>query len=172
MASEGEKQEWRPEQTANIMGTENTMTSTENVTTTHTTSRTENTHDANEFAATSSAENYGSIVKDDVDYERPGFEHTQTSSTEIWDEKDLRIYRTQTSKSTRERREFAPIRTGDAEELTRIATSLEGVGGSLTRTSTKGEELQRRDTLAGINVGDSVLDPKSPDFDPYKWARM
>jgi hypothetical protein len=173
MASEEEKQEWLPERTENIMSTETRTTSTGNIITTHTTSRTENSHDTNDFAETSRAENYGSIVKDDADDVRPGLHHTQTSSTEIEDEKDLRIQRIQTSRSARERRQFAPIRTGDAEELAKIATSLEGAGGSLTRTSTaRGEELQRRDTLAGIDVGDSVLDPKSPDFDPYKWARM
>ncbi|EEP75711.1 hypothetical protein UREG_00558 [Uncinocarpus reesii 1704] len=46
----------------------------------------------------------------------------------------------------------------------------------LSRTSTRqagdGTQLQRRDTLAGIQVGDPVLDPTSPEFDFYKWARM
>ena len=127
---------------------------------------------ASDHAEASRAEGYGSVVKDN-DYERPELQHTQTSSTaaEVDDEKSLRIQRTQTSRSARERREFAPIRAGDAEELTRIATKLEGEG-SITRTSTRGGELQRKDTLAGVNVGDAVLDPKSPEFDPYKWARM
>lgn len=174
MASESEKQDWNPQRTENILSTETTTTSTGNVVTTHTTSRTESSQSImHNVTETSQTENYGSIVKDDVEYERPQLQHTQTSSTaaEMEDEKDLRIQRTQTSRSARERREFAPIRAGDAEELTRLATELDG-GGSVTRTSTRGSELQRRDTLAGINLGDSVLDPKSPEFDPYKWARM
>jgi hypothetical protein len=142
---------------------------------TYTTSATEGGQDirayGTEQSRTSHTKNYGSIVKDDEEPERLGLEHAQTSSTEIADEKDLRMERTYTSRSARERREFAPIRAGDAEELTRLASELEG-GGSATRTSTRGTELQRRDTLAGINIGDAVLDPKSPEFDPYKWARM
>lgn len=180
MASDGEK-EWPPQQTENNLGEETTTTTTTStgyvVATHHTTqsnSRLESFHNAYDFGAPSQTENYGSTVKNDAGYERPGLHHTQTSSTEMEDDKDLQMQRTQTSRSVRERRQFAPIRTGDAEELTRIATLMEGDGASVAaaRTSTRGSELQRRDTLAGINVGDSVLDPKSPDFDPYKWARM
>ncbi|CZR53514.1 probable ABC1 transport protein [Phialocephala subalpina] len=95
------------------------------------------------------------------------------SATDV-DERDLYLSRTQTSKSTRERRarEFEPINAGDKDELHRIATSL---GGSvaLARTRTGASSgLERQDTLAGVNIGDPVLDPKSPEFDTYKWLRM
>lgn len=35
-----------------------------------------------------------------------------------------------------------------------------------------GSQIQRLDTLAGVNLGDPVLDPTKPEFDMYKWARM
>jgi ATP-binding cassette subfamily G (WHITE) protein 2 (PDR) len=161
MASEGGKQEWLPERSENILGTETTTASTTHV------SSTEQFHDVNESHAASHTENYGSIVN-----ERPGLERAQTSTSDTEYEKDLRMERTQTSRSARERRQFAPIRAGDAEELTRIATTLGG--GSMTRTSTgaRPDGLQRNDTLAGIELGNPILDPKSPEFDPYKWARM
>jgi hypothetical protein len=101
-------------------------------------------------------------------YERPEITHSG-SSTDISDPSDLK--RTQTTKSMRERRAlFEPIATGDRAELKRIASNWEGE--SLVRSSTRGSGLERRDTLAGVNIGDSVLDPKSEDFDPYKWSRM
>jgi hypothetical protein len=170
MASDNENQDWNPQRTESILGTEATTTSTENVNTAHSPSTPyESRETTNNGAGTSRTKDYGSIVKGDED-QRPQLQHTQTSSTEIGDEKDCRLQRTQTSKSARERREFAPIRAGDAAELTRLATELDG-GGSVTRTSTA-TGLERRDTLAGINIGDAVLDPRSPEFDPYKWARM
>jgi hypothetical protein len=101
-------------------------------------------------------------------YERPEVPHSR-SSTSISDPSDLK--RIQTTKSMRERRAlFEPIATGDRAELKRIASNWEGE--SLVRSSTRGSGLERRDTLAGVNIGDSVLDPKSEDFDPYKWSRM
>jgi hypothetical protein len=170
MASDSDKHDWNPQRTENTLESEDTPASTGNGVPTHRMPRTEGPQSTFSHSA-SRTENYGSIVKDDADDERPALQHTQTSSTEIEDDNDLQIERTQTSKSAFERRQFAPIRTGDAEELTRLATSMDG-SGSIARTSTRGSELQRRDTLAGINVGDAVLDPRSPEFDPYKWARM
>ncbi|KAF2014159.1 ABC-transporter [Aaosphaeria arxii CBS 175.79] len=35
-----------------------------------------------------------------------------------------------------------------------------------------GSQIQRLDTLAGVSFGDPVLDPRKPEFDMYKWARM
>jgi hypothetical protein len=169
MASDGEKHEWLPERTENILGTEPAPTSTGNMATT---TGSESSQNEMDNAASSRTETYGSIVKDDADDERPKLQHTQSSSTATEDEKNLGMRRTQTGRSARETRQFEPIRTGDAEELTRIASSFEGAGGSITRTSTARSGLQRRDTLAGVNLGDPVLDPKSPEFDPYKWARM
>jgi ATP-binding cassette subfamily G (WHITE) protein 2 (PDR) len=128
---------------------------TENIISTGTTTRTEN------------------IVEDDGDYEeieRPKLQDFPISSTDSEEQKLLR--RTETNQSTRQRRTFEPIKAGDAEELTRIASSWEDEGASVVRTSTRGSELQKTDTLAGIYIGDAVLNPKSPEFDPYKWARM
>lgn len=79
------------------------------------------------------------------------------------------LQRMTTSNSARER-EFQPIAVGDRDELHRIASNF--ASGSLTRTSTKASGIERRDTLHNVNIGDPVLDPSSPEFDPYKWSRM
>lgn len=92
------------------------------------------------------------------------------SSTDV--EETQALERSETSRSTWENRQFEPIRSGDREELHRIASEF---GGSvaLARTITQqSSALERKDTLAGIQVGDDVLDPSSPDFDAYKWSRM
>jgi ATP-binding cassette subfamily G (WHITE) protein 2 (PDR) len=129
---------------------------------------------------TTSTDTSGNIVKDnnsdgDGDYEkmeRPNkWQDSNTSSTTDSAERN-KLRRSQTSQSAHQRHTFSPINPGDTEELLRIATSLENEGASAVRTSTRGSELQRRDSLAGIHMGDAVLDPKSPEFDVYKWARM
>jgi ATP-binding cassette subfamily G (WHITE) protein 2 (PDR) len=92
--------------------------------------------------------------------EKDGLERTQTSGTSY------------TSRSAQERRQFEPIRSGDREELHRIASSFAG-SVALQRTMTvQSSGLERKDTLAGIQLGDAVLDPSSPEFDVYKWSRM
>jgi ATP-binding cassette subfamily G (WHITE) protein 2 (PDR) len=88
---------------------------------------------------------------------------------EIQDDQPQPLRRTSTTRSVRER-EFQPIAAGDRDELYRIASNF--ASGSLTRTSTKASGLERRDTLYNVNIGDPVLDPSSPEFDPYKWSRM
>lgn len=84
------------------------------------------------------------------------------------------LMRIMTSRSAREKREteFQPIAAGDRDELYRIASSFTGAGTAVTRTSTRASGLERRDTLYGVNIGDPVLDPRSSEFDPYKWSRM
>jgi len=92
------------------------------------------------------------------------------SSTDVEEKSELE--RKQTSKSAQEQRQFEPIRSGDREELHRIASSFSGsvaLARSMTAESTG---LERKDTLAGVNLGDAVLDPSSPEFDVYKWSRM
>lgn len=95
---------------------------------------------------------------------------TRTSSIETsvdGIEEVEKLGKIQTSATARER-QFEPIRAGDREELCRLASTL---GRTESYISTP-EALERVDTLAGIQIGDSVLDPTSPDFDAYKWARM
>jgi ATP-binding cassette subfamily G (WHITE) protein 2 (PDR) len=85
-------------------------------------------------------------------------------------EKDT-LERTDTS-STENERTFQPIMAGDREELKKIASTFDG-SAALGRSNTNASSaLSRRDTLAGVNLGDPVLDPSSPDFNVYKWARM
>jgi ATP-binding cassette, subfamily G (WHITE), member 2, PDR len=108
---------------------------------------------------------------DDELAERPSMLPT-SSSMDVEEKPELE--RTQTSKSALERRQFEPIRSGDREELHRIASSFSGsvaLVRSMTVESTR-TGLERKDTLAGIELGDAVLDPSSPEFDVYKWSRM
>jgi ATP-binding cassette subfamily G (WHITE) protein 2 (PDR) len=97
---------------------------------------------------------------------------TSESSTSLGQdaEKDT-LERTDTS-SLENGRTFQPIIAGDREQLHRIASSF---GGSvaLARSNTgASSKLERQDTLAGVKLGDPVLDPGSSDFNVYKWARM
>ncbi|KAI1981745.1 GTPase-activating protein [Ophidiomyces ophidiicola] len=43
---------------------------------------------------------------------------------------------------------------------------------SPSRQRADSTQLERRDTLAGVEIGDPVLNPTMPEFDFYKWARM
>jgi ATP-binding cassette subfamily G (WHITE) protein 2 (PDR) len=95
------------------------------------------------------------------------------SSTDYEEKGELeRAQTNRTSRSARERRQFEPIRSGDREELHRIASEFGG-SVSLQRTATvQSSRLERKDTLYGVQFGDPVLDPSSPEFDVYKWSRM
>lgn len=95
------------------------------------------------------------------------------SSTDVEEKDGLeRMQTSRTSRSAQERRQFEPIRSGDREELQRIASTFSG-SVALQRTITgMSSALERKDTLAGIELGDAVLDPSSPEFDVYKWSRM
>lgn len=53
------------------------------------------------------------------------------------------------------------------EELTNVATEL----GRTSSIFAARVALSRSDTLAGIEPDDPVLDPTSPQFDVYKWAK-
>src|SRR5436190_22287282 len=66
---------------------------------------------------------------------------------------------------------YEPIRTFTTEpqaELARLASVLSRVESRLEPDG----RVERRDTLAGIEFGDPVLDPSKPEFDFYKWVRM
>lgn len=65
---------------------------------------------------------------------------------------------------------YEPIQPGDRETLMRLATNRSQL--SHSHTTSTGNDLERRDTLAGIELGDPILDPNSPQFDLYKWLRM
>ncbi|EGD94355.1 ABC transporter [Trichophyton tonsurans CBS 112818] len=59
-------------------------------------------------------------------------------------------------------------------ELVRIASVFSRIDShpDVAPTTEDGGQLNRRDTLAGVKIGDPVLDPTKPEFDFYKWARM
>ncbi len=100
------------------------------------------------------------------DIERPTTFPSDSSTLHTDVDEITALERTQTSKSVRDRRQFEPIHSGDREELFRIASQI-----SRSRTNTS-KELERKDTLAGVNIGDPVLNPTSGSFDVYKWLRM
>ena len=106
-----------------------------------------------------------------VDDPVQGGPSSEISKDDIEEDPSPHLTRTSTSRSMRER-EFQPIAVGDRAELHRIASTFAGAGGSLTRTSTRASGLERKDTLYNVNIGDPVLDPANPEFDPYKWTRM
>ncbi|PQE29880.1 ATP-binding cassette transporter protein [Rutstroemia sp. NJR-2017a WRK4] len=105
------------------------------------------------------------ILHDDIDQkDYPENSSTSDGSTVYQDQ----LHRTQTSETIRRER-FEPIRAGDREQLQRIASQF---GGSQISRTVTNADLERRDTLAGVKLGDPVLDPSSPEFDVYKWCRM
>ncbi|KAM5437048.1 GTPase-activating protein [Microsporum ferrugineum] len=58
-------------------------------------------------------------------------------------------------------------------ELVRIASAFSRIDSHPDAPSAEdGGRLNRRDTLAGVQIGDPVLNPTKPEFDFYKWARM
>ncbi|KAJ5180646.1 hypothetical protein N7492_003856 [Penicillium capsulatum] len=66
---------------------------------------------------------------------------------------------------------FEHIRPEDRAELTRVASSFRRRRGTDSGVSGMGN-MERKDTLEDVGLGDPVLDPTSEQFDHYKWARM
>lgn len=66
---------------------------------------------------------------------------------------------------------FAHISPEDREELTRIASNFPRRRRASSNLSGL-TDVERKDTLDGVQEGDSVLDPTSDRFSHYKWARM
>lgn len=98
-----------------------------------------------------------------------------SSDSDDEDHSDLVI--SQTNRTNRSvERVYVPINPGDRAELTRLASNF--TEPSLVRTRSRAASdagpggLHRSDTLYGVGLGDAVLDPKSPEFDAYKWSRM
>jgi len=69
---------------------------------------------------------------------------------------------------------FEPIHSGDAGILTRLASQVsrnQSYYGSRRTSTAGGTDLERTDTLAGLERGQGELDPSDPKFDLYKWIR-
>lgn len=69
---------------------------------------------------------------------------------------------------------FEPIHAGDAGILTRLASQVsrnQSYYSSRRASTADGNDLERTDTLAGLERGQGELDPNSPKFDLYKWIR-
>jgi ATP-binding cassette subfamily G (WHITE) protein 2 (PDR) len=94
--------------------------------------------------------------------------HPSDASTGVDDMEG--IQRTQTTQSVRDRRQFEQLQEGDRERLRKIVSQFDG-SVALSRSNTR-TDIERRDTLASVKIGDPVLDPNSKEFDPYKWSRM
>ena len=106
----------------------------------------------------------------DSEIEKPELQHTHSST----DVESPKLERSHTTRSTRLSREktFESINPGDRAALVRIASEFGG-NAELVRSATRQSTvLERQDTLAGLEFGDAVLDPSSPEFDIYKWIRM
>ena len=111
-----------------------------------------------------------------MDLERPEPIPRLTGSSTIRDSEDF-----DEDAVSHERLDFSPIEgtrrpldeedifinPGDRAELHRLASRTM----SFTTKQTT-NDLERQDTLANIEIGHPALDPSSPQFDTYKWARM
>lgn len=70
---------------------------------------------------------------------------------------------------------FEPIHAGDAGILTRLASQVsrsQSYYDSRRASTADGTDLERTDTLAGLERGQGELDPSNPKFDLYKWIRF
>ena len=61
---------------------------------------------------------------------------------------------------------YGPLSSAEHQELRQIASLHRSKTGT-----TVGDQLERKDTLAGISEDDPRLDPESSEFDIYIWAR-
>ena len=69
-----------------------------------------------------------------------------------------------------EKNVFEHIRPEDRQQLSRIASNFPRH--RATDSGVGGMDMERKDTLQDIELGDPVLDPTSGQFEHYKWARM
>nr|POE82695.1 abc transporter cdr4 [Quercus suber] len=71
-------------------------------------------------------------------------------------------------------RAFEPINPGDEGILTRLATQMSRPSMSRrnTNSTATGDDLERKHTLDGVEIGDPVLDPSSPEFDLRTYIKM
>ena len=107
-----------------------------------------------------------------ADYNKPqdtDIGQTPSSGTDVDSMEQLEKIRT--SRSVVRQQQFEPIHSGDREQIARVA-SVFRTQSQATRNSTTDTNLGRRDTIYGLELGQPVLDPESPEFDSYKWARM
>ncbi|KAG4429722.1 GTPase-activating protein [Cadophora sp. M221] len=153
MASEGEKQDFQPIRTENILNGQGEHPG----------------YPEDEIERPTTVLNgegqHPGYAEDEI--ERPETFHNDSST-----DTDEKLERVETTRSMRDRRQFEPVTSRDREELHRIASTFSGRN-ALSRTNTAlSAPLERPDTLAGVNIGDPVLDPGSPEFDVYKWSRM
>ena len=82
-----------------------------------------------------------------------------------------RISRSSSEALPEENRVFEHIPPEDREELTRIASNFPRHQATDSGVGSMGD-IERKDTLENVELGDPVLDPTSDQFDHYKWARM
>ena len=69
---------------------------------------------------------------------------------------------------------FEPINPGDDGILTRLASQVSRNQSYYSRraSTTGNTDLERTNTLEGLERGKDELDPNSPKFDLYKWIRF
>lgn len=108
------------------------------------------------------------ILRNDIGREGYTEKPSHSSISDGSTDGDETLHRTQTSETVREQH-FEPIRAGDREQLQQIASQF---GGSQISRTITNAALEKQDTLAGIKLGDPVLDPSSSEFDVYRWTKM
>ncbi|KAL1956581.1 hypothetical protein VTO42DRAFT_7052 [Malbranchea cinnamomea] len=89
--------------------------------------------------------------------------------------RDARIEETDEESESEDGPTYEALRTFTSTEsgqkLARIASALSYPTVPLTPERPR-TQLERKDTLAGVKLGDPVLDPTKPEFNFYKWVRM
>jgi ATP-binding cassette subfamily G (WHITE) protein 2 (PDR) len=98
--------------------------------------------------------------RSDNDQVEPSQTESSDSSANLKEQAGLN--RTSTGRSVRQRT-FEPISHSDPRELRRLASTF---------TDEPTEPLEKRKSPYGVNLSDPALDPKSPEFDVYKWSQM
>jgi ABC-type multidrug transport system ATPase subunit/ABC-type multidrug transport system permease subunit len=104
-------------------------------------------------------------VKDGLSSKEDGPHHTPIGGTN--NRRPLRRASTQ--------EDYFTISPDAAENIRTIASRTQThTSGYISRIQSRadGADIERLDTLAGLDVADPVFDPTRPEFDMYKWARM
>lgn len=69
-------------------------------------------------------------------------------------------------------KDYGYIEADDKAALQRLATQLSRTQTRRSSTTGRSNDLERKDTIAGLEMDDPQLDPNSPSFDLHKWIRM
>ena len=98
--------------------------------------------------------------------------YASSESLTVAGEKEDISHQASSSSDTPERH-FEPIHAGDPIELVHIASQIARTTSNTSRGQNEYvQALQKEVSLAPLDNRTFAVDPTSPDFDVYKWARM